>query len=386
MSFDTTASNSGIRAGATVLIEKKLGKRLLHLACRHHIFEVILGDVFNSLAGPSTGPDILLFKRFQTAWPTMDSDNIANGLSDVETAAAFSTNQQLVDDAVLFAQEILQDGDSQPRDDYRELLEISLIYMGHLPPRGMHLLAPGAVHRARWMSKAIYSLKIFLYRSQFTLTVREAALLRSFNLFICLVYLKAWFTAPQSVEAPLNDLMCVERLYKFRAVNPKVAKVALNALSRHTWYLSEELIAFSFFDQRIEDTVKTEMLHAMKTKAADKTISSWRPQHSLDSKTTLKITDLVSTSTTKFFEILEIPTGWIDKETALWKQDSEYLVAKSTASNLSVINDRAERGVALIQEYNQILTKDEDQKQALLHIVSAHRKQYPNCNKSTLAK
>jgi hypothetical protein len=46
MCFDTTSSNTGWIAGACVLLEKKLEKELLLLACRHHIMELIIGAVF----------------------------------------------------------------------------------------------------------------------------------------------------------------------------------------------------------------------------------------------------------------------------------------------------------------------------------------------------
>jgi len=37
LSFDTTASNTGHINGACKLIEEKIGRKLLYLACRHHI-------------------------------------------------------------------------------------------------------------------------------------------------------------------------------------------------------------------------------------------------------------------------------------------------------------------------------------------------------------
>jgi hypothetical protein len=358
MSFDTTTSNSGALAGAAVLIERKMAKNLLHLACRHHIFEVMLGDVFKSLAGPSSGPDIQVFKRFKNAWPSInhDNDRIVDGKADEETAAFFCSNQELVNEVVEFAKKFLQE-ENQPRDDYKELLELALIYMGHVPPRGIHLTAPGAMHRARWMAKAIYSLKVFCFRSQFHLTRRESDLLRIMNLFICFVYLKSWFTAPFSIHAPLNDLQCFERLGNFQTVN---SDVATKALLRHTWYLSEELIAFSFFDERIDATTKARMVEAMKTKQGLQ-IPLKRPQ--VTGRTMpLRIEDFVTTNTDRFFTILEIPYGWLEKEPCLWTEDSDYLASQKIASGLSVVNDRAERGVALIQDYNQILTKHEGQK------------------------
>jgi hypothetical protein len=55
MSFDTTASNTGGKKGAAVLLEQMLGKQLLNLACRHHIQELIAEAVFSELMGKSTG-------------------------------------------------------------------------------------------------------------------------------------------------------------------------------------------------------------------------------------------------------------------------------------------------------------------------------------------
>jgi len=54
------------------------------------------------------------------------------------------------------------------RDDYRELLELlAVIFLGGT--RGISFQYPGAMHHTRWMSKpkAIYSLKIFIFRKQF---------------------------------------------------------------------------------------------------------------------------------------------------------------------------------------------------------------------------
>ena len=51
---------------------------------------------------------------------------------------------------------------------------------------------------------------------------------------------------------------------------------------------------------------------------------------------------------------------------------------------LKVVNDNAERGVALVQAYNRLLTKDEEQQQFLLQVVSEHRRVYPDIHKETL--
>ena len=58
--------------------------------------------------------------------------------------------------------------------------------------------------------------------------------------------------------------------------------------------------------------------------------------------------------------------------------------AESIVTALKVVNDTAERGVKLIQDYNLILTKDEEQKQFLLQVVQEHRRLYPDASKKTI--
>ena len=65
MCFDTTSSNTGINSGACTLIEMLLQKELLYWACHHHIHEIIVSDVFKCCFGLTSGPDVLIFKRFK---------------------------------------------------------------------------------------------------------------------------------------------------------------------------------------------------------------------------------------------------------------------------------------------------------------------------------
>ena len=51
---------------------------------------------------------------------------------------------------------------------------------------------------------------------------------------------------------------------------------------------------------------------------------------------------------------------------------------------MCVMNNIAERGVALIEEYNKLLTNDEEQKKFLLLAVTEYRRRYPDRNKETL--
>ena len=53
-------------------LKQKLGKNLLHFACRRHVIEIILAAAFHLILGGSSGPEVFLFKRFQAQWASFD--------------------------------------------------------------------------------------------------------------------------------------------------------------------------------------------------------------------------------------------------------------------------------------------------------------------------
>ena len=61
MSFDTTAINTGRYNGTCVLLEQKMEKDVLWLACRHHVLEIVLEAMVMHSIGQSKGPEIAIF-------------------------------------------------------------------------------------------------------------------------------------------------------------------------------------------------------------------------------------------------------------------------------------------------------------------------------------
>lgn len=85
-----------------------------------------------------------------------------------------------------------------------------------------------------------------------------------------------------------------------------------------------------------------------------------------------------------FFNALKLNTQFLNQPPANWNSCSDYKKAKEVVKSLQVVNDAAERGIALISTFNDILTNKEDQKQYLLQLVEKHRNDFPNANKSTI--
>lgn len=140
--------------------------------------------------------------------------------------------------------------EKSPRHDYEEFLQLCLMFLG-AHDRQYKFRAPGAMSHARWMMRAIYSFKIYLFRSQFTLTAKEEKSMREFLIFVIKIYVKAWFSSGKAVEAPNNDFNFLREVYEFRKVDSEISAGVQKSFCNHLWYLSDETIAFSLFDLNV---------------------------------------------------------------------------------------------------------------------------------------
>lgn len=388
MCFDTTASNTGKMKGACILLEHYLGKDLLYLACRHHILEIILKSVFDCKMGATTGPQPEIFKKFQAQWSKIDKTKYNVGLDDetvqntlkdydVEEISSFLLNQLLI---------------HQPRDDYKEFLVLSLVFLGKLSPEEFSFRLPGPIHHARWMAKALYCLKMFLFRNQFSMSSSELHSLRDICLFLVLIYVKPWFNATNSSMAPNQDLTLVKNLVEYKKIDSDLANAALSKLLNHLWYLNSEQVVFGLFDPTLPPQVKVNMaskLLALDDEEDSEEDREVKAQVRLDEADSLLDKELdyfVNQKTQNFFKRFNINPEFLVSEQETWKNNADYLRALKIVENLRVVNDTAERGVKLIQDFNILLTKNEEQKQFVLQAVDECRRLYPDVKKSTLSK
>jgi len=82
--------------------------------------------------------------------------------------------------------------------------------------------------------------------------------------------------------------------------------------------------------------------------------------------------------------LLDFPQTFLAVDPSEWVEEESFQEAFLIFKGLAVVNDRAESGVALVLEYIKKLTKEEEQLQVLLQVVSNHRRKFPNCNQKTL--
>ncbi|XP_044575164.1 uncharacterized protein LOC123258973 [Cotesia glomerata] len=200
MCFDTTSSNTGYFNGACALLEDKIGRDLLYLACRHHTSELMLRNVAEVAWPVTNSPNVPIFKRLRDNWEKIDKSAYEIGTEDKDIALILN---QRKDDILDFIENQLKN--HHPRNDYKEFLELSCIFLGGIKSHRAEFKAPGAFHHARWLSKALYCLKIYMFRNQFKIGANEKKILQKICVFIVIFYVKIWFTAPNAINAPNSD-------------------------------------------------------------------------------------------------------------------------------------------------------------------------------------
>jgi hypothetical protein len=108
-----------------------------------------------------------------------------------------------------------------PRNDYREL-ELIIIFLGGTPSRGIIFSQPGAYHLGIWMAKAIYYFKIYLFRHQVQLNLKEETALKDICCFVVMCYAQNWFTCINPIEAPLNNIIFLKKIMSYKDINPSI--------------------------------------------------------------------------------------------------------------------------------------------------------------------
>jgi len=138
-----------------------------------------------------------------------------------------------------------------------------LIYLGATPTQGVKFHQPGAVSDARFMAKAVYSLKIAMFQSQFLLSKQQLDGIRRLCIFIARFYAKLWFIAPVASAAPFSVLSFLRDVASFSEIDPVLVDIVFQKMSNHLWYLSQECVSLAFFDSSVPEDVKQKMRAAL---------------------------------------------------------------------------------------------------------------------------
>ena len=201
-------------SAACVSLQTAIGRPLLWSGCCHHIGEVILTHGFADLyVEISKSPDVSLFLRYRKNFQLVpQSSDQALSRFDIETVPP--TGHALLQECRENVLPLASSTIIHQHNDYLEFAEHCVILLD-AEWQSLRFTRPGAVHKARWMAKLLYAIKICLSEKQIQhlppgtiTTCQHVAKIRQFVVFI--TYLQHMVDAVHvSVDAPWHDLCLV---------------------------------------------------------------------------------------------------------------------------------------------------------------------------------
>ncbi|KAF0292832.1 hypothetical protein FJT64_009259 [Amphibalanus amphitrite] len=303
VSFDTTASNTGIFRGVATRMEAFLNRRVLWLACRHHVHELVQRALQDLLFEKDKGPENEAYLAVKNMWSSLDTGPAASFKKLVFRSPVLL---KMRDEAVKYLKEVLCEHSDQVllRDDYDELARTSLsVLLGEIPPGGTKWMKPGASHKARFMADVIYTNKMYAFHAS-------------------LGYDKATIAALRRV-VQLNRLLVAVG----DVLNVPHDKVDVDGKSR----LAARLQTF-----RVPDDFELGV-----------------PDFpDVDEGT--ELVDLLGPNSWTLFMMLETGTSWLQSGPETWSEDPDYQETAAFVTTVKVTNDVAERGVKLVTFANKV--------------------------------
>ena len=297
-----------------------------------------------------------------------------------------------------------------PREDYKELAELALIWLGGTLPgnRKFSFRKPGAFHAARFMSKAIYLLKIDMLSAEIEQDPEQRRLIHRMAIFIGVYYTKYFLRSRIASFAPQDDYKLFCQMNSFKAEDEEIANAVLESLSRHMWYfsispylvnfpvsyifvyryLTEELVVLSLFNESLSPYIRTVMAKKIFSTNRLQTFPITKPvfpKIAIDNIPELY--DFIGPNSWLIFSLLKLDRNqdWMQLPSQYWDLMTDYRTARDFVRSLEVTNDCAERGVKIINDFKDV-TEDEEQLQYALQVIEHHRRLVPSLTKENLNK
>jgi len=275
------------------------------------------------------------------------------------------------------------------RCDYKELAELTVLYLtGDLQDGDFKFKRPGALHKARWMSKLLYSIKMVILseeiskqsnnKSKRVFQKGQLKKIKDFVKFSIFNYVPWWFASSKVAEAPYNDILLINSMLNYAQINVICSSAALKGLSKHLWYLTEELAPLILFSDVVDDGTKQKVAEKLLT--MDKQFFTLRHGNGhgmpdlpeMPTESVADMTQFIGASSWYFFKAIDCTENFLSKPVGEWMQDSGFKEAKETVDNMAVVNDSAERGVKLCHDFLDS-ARNEARLQNVLQVVENDR-------------
>ena len=168
-----------------------------------------------------------------------------------------------------------------------------------------------------------------------------------FGRYAVLYYIPAFLLSRSGRDAAFNDL-------QLREVDRELAESALDTFNRHLWYLAPQTVLFALFSNRVSEDQKSRMASRLLTLDRKESPTLGVPKFPVLTVET-ELCDLITEESWDFFDVVNSdPLPWLTKRVCEWESYADYNKVKTFVSTVKVVNDCAERAVALATDYYKV--------------------------------
>ncbi|GBP74674.1 hypothetical protein EVAR_58940_1 [Eumeta japonica] len=152
-------------------------------------------------------------------------------------------------------------------------------------------------------------------------------------LFIVTLYTKPWLECTVAIKAPNQDLCFLKALKEYGKVDAKSSKAFIS-----------------------------KFVHHLRDESSD-SVKRYIPSKGEITQNFFNMTldDFVTQRSKQFLSRLQIDDSFLREDVSSWGDNPTFLVARRRISRLKVVNDTAKRAIKLMQDFNGLITAEEEQ-------------------------
>lgn len=164
-------------------------------------------------------------------------------------------------------------------------------------------------------------------------------------------------------------------ILNFQAVDAILANAVLQSISRHLWYLTQELIPLSLCDDGVPLNEKRAIVQALITADRPQDFQPQAPVHHVDLLHVEEpcLHDFVGPRSWMLFQCLRMEdVRFLSIDPSLWENEADYQLLSETIHSITAVNDVAERAVRDVTQYIDY-SQDAERNNDVILVVNSHR-------------
>ena len=377
---DTCTVNLGCNTGAVTGMEREIGHPILRLQCCHHVTD-LHGEAYCGAISQreKKAPYDTLFKKIYNHWDDLQIDLANLCTFDWNNDDGSWIYQKARESLALM--ETLLDGGSKmfSRGDYYNLCLLTMIYLGGDSSK-FKFPKPIRTNSARFMQLPTYYLAAELLSHQIDkeksgITDAEFDEIESMAFFSAVFFTRWFLTCTISSNSPIHDLNMIKDMRTFKEslqddqYNSEKLKSAcdacLKSMTRHSQYLSGELVPLGLISDKVSKVEKIEMAKVLAQAMAEQDDSIFQVPKVNVQFNVLDVWPIgtempslckfVTKKSLIIFWLLGILDSnnmqWLGEDPDLWHTYPGFEKFEKFVKNMAVVNDVSERSVKLAADF-----------------------------------